>query len=371
MTLAALPAPIVGGPPLPTLLGTGLTTSIGSQNTFTFDGASDGLAIVFQAQTTTCPDLVSFVVNTVTAAGTTGTIDATVQTLDSSGLPSGTPVTNSATGSATITTTGVKTISGMVGTATLTVGEFYAVVIQAGAGWDRTLTINTSMSSNVQQGFPYLCSKNGAAAWGKNNTGTVGWQMGIADSGGNYMYVPGFCGAATVALQAFSNSTNPDERGNRFVLNAPATCIGVQVWMAGGPGANDNHSIYLYSGHTGTPTTLASKVIDGDNQVSGAGHTYLFDAAVDLAAGTTYAIALKADGTETASIPLYDYSSNAHLGGFFGTSFYSTTRNNGSGAFTDDDAKVYAIFPIFSKFDDATGGGGGGGGPLIGGRLVA
>lgn len=370
MTLQALPAPIICGPPLPVILGSGLTTSIGGQNTYTFDAQDDGLAVIFQAQTTTCPDLVSFVVNAATVAGTAGDINATVQTV-SNGTPSGTPVTNSATGTATISTTGVKTISGMAGTATLTVGEFYAVVIQAGAGWNRTLTISTHYGSNTQQGFPYLLTKNGAASWGSLAAGSVGWQMGIADSSGNYMYVPGCAGAMTAALQSFANSTNPDERGNRFVLSAPATCVGLQVWTAGLPGANDDFSIALYSDHTTSPVTLASKAIDGDNSAFAAGHTYLFNTPVDLSAGTVYAIAYKADGIETANIPRMDYASNAHLGGFFGTSFYSTTRNNGSGAFTDDNAKVYAIFPILSKIDDATGGAGGGGGPLIGGRLAA
>ena len=359
MTLTALPAPIILGPQNPIVVGMNLTTTLGSQNTTTFDGAADGMAIVFQAQSTTVPDLVSFVVNAVTVAGTTGDIEATLQTVDaSSGLPSGTIVTNSNTATSTISTTGVKTISGIAGTATVTVGEFYAIVIQAGSGWDRTMTINYNFSGNVQQGFPYITFKNGAGAWSKSNTGTVGWQMGIADSSGNYMYIPGCCGAASVALQSFSNATNPDERGNRFVVNAPTTCIGVQVWLAGGPGANDSFTIALYSGHTGTPSTLASKAVDGDYQVSGAGHTIYFDTAVNLSAGTTYAVALKADGTDTASIPRHDYSSNAHLGNYFSTSFYSTTRNNGSGAFTDDDAKVYAIFPVLSQFDDAAGGGG-------------
>lgn len=371
MTLQALPAPIICGPPLPIILGSGLTTSIGGQNTQTFDAVDDGLALIFQAQNTTCPNLVSFIVNAVTVVGSAGDINATVQTV-SNGAPSGTPVTGSATGTATVTTTGVKTISGMAGTASLTVGEFYAVVIQAGSGWNRTLTINTHYGSNTQSGFPYLATKNGAAAWGTQPAGSAGWQIGMADSSGNYMYAPGFVGASTAALQSFADSTNPDERGNRFVLSAPATCVGVQVWLAGPPGANDDHTIALYSGHTGgSPTLLASKAIDGDNNAFAAGHTYLFSSAVDLSASTVYAIALKANGIETANIIRYDYDSNAHLGGFFGTSFYSTTRNNGSGAFTDDNAKVYAIFPILSKIDDATGGAGGGGGPLIGGRLAA
>ena len=371
MTLQALPAPIIYGPPLPIILGSGLTTSIGGQNTHTFDAVDDALAIVFQAQSTTCPNLVAFVVNAVSVAGTAGDINATVQTLNTSGAPSGTPVTGSATGTATISTTGVKTISGMAGTASLTVGEFYAVVIQAGSGWNRTLTINTHYGSNTQQGFPYLATKNGAAAWGTIAAGSVGWQIGLADSSGNYMYTPGCAGAMTAALQSFADSTNPDERGNRFVLSAPATCVGLQVWLAGPPGSNDDHSIALYSSHTTAPTTLASKSIDGDYSAFAAGHTYLFNTPVDLAAGTVYAIALKAAGTETANIPRMDYDSNAHLGNFLGTSFYSTTRNNGSGAFTDDSAKVYAVFPLLSKIDDATGGAGGGGGPLIGGRLAA
>jgi hypothetical protein len=379
VTAQALQAPMVMTPfggAVPTGV---LTTSLGSDQTFTFNGAGDKVAFVFQSPGTTVPDIVAFVVATVSVAGTTGTIDCTLETLASDGTPSGTAVTNSATASATASTTGVKTASGMAGTATVTEGQEYAVVLTAGSGWDRTLTIKLSTgSAQGNIGFPYTLTKDSAGAWAKSTGTNCGWCLGLAASGGTYLQIPGLLSAYSLASYAtFSDATNPDERGNRFSLAVPATCIGALVIYNGGttPGANDDYSVSLYSSHTGTPSQLATKAMDGDAQGAGAPHIVRFTSAVDLTANTTYALALKANGSDNASLLRWDYSANADLAGVLGTSFYSTTRDGGTGApttggnsFTDDNAKVYAVFPLFSKFDDGAGGGGGAsGGFVIGG----
>lgn len=363
MTLTALPSPIALAPNIGSTWGSTATTSIGSQNTMTFNAAGDKVALVFQAISTTAPDIVSFVVSGAATPGTTGDIEATLETLATDGTPSGTPVSSSATGSATISTTGVKTISGMVGTATLVQGTQYAVVLTAGSGWDRTLTIGTFVGSNSNTGMPYMLSKDTAGAWGKLQNGITGFQMGIAASGGTYMYIPGVVGGHNPALQSFSNSTNPDERGNVFTLAVPATCIGLICAYNGGsaPGNADAFSVRLYSDPTGSPTVLASQSIDGDAQTSGLPHAVYFDAAVDLSASTQYAVTFKADSTDSAALLRFDYETgnNALLGSHCGTSFYEATRNDLTGAFSTVDYRVYAVYPIFSKMDNGAGGGGG------------
>lgn len=374
MTLQALPVRVILGPQVPLVSGsTATSTGIGSQNTITFDAAGDAVAVVFQATATTMIDRIAFRCS-VSVAGTAGDVEATIQTLDTSGLPSGTIVTNSGTGASTISASGAYEISGVAGTASLSVGTQYALVLTAGAGWDRTMTINTFVGTSGAVSMPYLCSKTGAS-WSKTaGANTSGFLFGVADSSGNYMSISGAIGAASVATQSFSNSTNPDERGNVFTLTAPATCVGLSIAYSAGsaPADADAFSVYLYSDPTGTPTQLATQAIDGDAQANAFVHFVFFATAVDLAANTQYGITFKADSTDSAQVVRFDYNTSGELGGHCGTSFYAATRNNQSGALSTTNTQVYGVWPIFSKFDDATGGGGGGGMRLAGhGGLAA
>jgi hypothetical protein len=111
-------------------------------------------------------------------------------------------------------------------------------------------------------------------------------------------------------------------------------------------------------------TQLDTVAIDGDAQGGAVPHLVLFTSAISLSANTVYGIALKATGSDSANMFRWDFNANADLGCFAGTSFYSITRDGGSGAptgggntFTTDDAKVYSIFPVLSAFDDGAGGG--------------
>lgn len=346
--------------------------SVGSLASITFNGAGDKIAMVFQAYSTTPPDSIDWHIGTVTTAGTTGVIEATLETLATDGTPSGTLVTNSATGTTggTISTTGYKSVSGMAGTASLVVGTQYALVLTAGAGWDRTITMAYSLGANSGLSMPYALTKDSAGAWTKAPTTNWGYLWGCRDSSGNRMYIPGLAGAYSTAsaAQTFSDATNPDERGNRFSLPFPAKMIGLWVAYTGGsaPGANDNFSVSAYSDIAGAVTQLATVAIDGDAQGGNWPHLVLFPSTISLAANTVYGIALKATGTDSASLFRWDFNANADLGFFMGIDFYSITRDGGSGAptgggntFTTDSAKVYSVFPVFSAFDDGAGGGGG------------
>lgn len=371
MTLQAFPHPVMMAPFVGAAGGNIYTSTngINVEATIQLNAAGDGVGVVFQALETTMIDQITFWVAVATTAGTAGDIEVSIQTLDSSGLPSGTPVTSSNTATQTISTTGRKAVSGIAGSATLTVGTQYALCIVAGAGWDRDLTIRYAWgTSGASISMPYAVSKT-AASWTKLSGTTFGWFFGAEDSSGNPLVIPGLVGAATIAAPTFNDASNPDERGNRFVLDAPKTCIGVAYYNSAGsaPGNTDAFAVSLYSGLTGTPTQLATAAIDGDAQTTNVIHYGYFPAPVDLAAGTTYALAFKPTSTDTQSVARYEYDSASDREVLMGPDFYMTSRDGGSGApaasgnaFTDDDTKVYCVWPIFSKSDDATGGGGGG-----------
>lgn len=359
MTMVNLPAPVAMSPFGGSIPVGDLGTAVGSAQSFVFNGATDKVAVIFTARSTTVPDLVSFYVSAATA-GTTGNIEATLETVVN-GVPAG-AVANSATGSATISTIGYKTISGMAGTATISPGTQYAIVLTAGAGWDRAITVRIANgNANSSQNYPCVKTKDSAGSWAVVTGCNLGFSFGMADTGGTYMHTPGLFGAYDGSVQSFGSGTNPDERGNRFVLPAPMRLCGLlALYASGAPGANDDVKFKLLSSHTGTPNELISVTLEGEAQGGDLSHIISFGGGYVCEAGVVYAITMEALGTDTQAMLRWVYDTNAHLGNMLGTSFYSTTRNDG-GSCTDADNMIYGLFPIFDQIDDATGGGGGGG----------
>jgi hypothetical protein len=182
-----------------------------------------------------------------------------------------------------------------------------------------------------------------------------GWCFGIASASAK-IQIPGLVGPYTdFAVQAFSDSTNPDERGNRILLPFPATLAGVMIasTRGGTPDTNDDYSVTLYTDILGSPSGTP---LNFDGEVGlGFMNIWLPLAPVDLAAGTVYGLATKSLGAGGHQMIRYDYAANADLGWGCGVDFYSITRNNSSGAFTADTAKVYAIYPVFSHLDSGFG----------------
>lgn len=378
MTLAALPNFVPLSPFCPGVMGNTHTSSttgtgLGSEATVTFDAAGDAVAFIFTAESTTMIDKISFWVSVHT---TTGTVKATVETLGTTGNPSGTPVTSSNSPTASITALGRQEISGIAGSASLTVGAQYALVLTADTGFAGNFTIRITWGAGGQTGYPYFAS-NTTGSYGKGSQTVWGYFLGAKDSSDNPILLTAGVGAATMTTQTFSNATNPDERGNRFVLAVPATCIGIAYSNAAGstPGSTDAYGVALYSGHTTSPSLLASANPDGDAQMTHLAHVALFDTPVDLAANTVYAVTIKATSTDTLNVHRYGYNSASDAACNMGADFYATTRDGGAGnpttggnVFTDDDTSVYCVWPIFKKFDDATSGSGGGSfGRMIGG----
>ena len=361
MALVALPRPFILIPDGMLPLG-GLSTAAGSASGITFNGAGDKIAWIFQARSTTPPDSIRFVVSSYTSSGT---VDATLETVASDGTPSGTPVTNSGTASVTVgSPAGYKVTSGgLAGTASLTVGTVYAIVLTAAGGFGGNFVIPARYGSTGQFGLPYALTKDSAGAWTKLSSGESGWLVGAADSGGTVMQLGGMIGACTgYAYQAFADATNPDERGTRFVPAAPMTVCGAAYFYTGGsaPATADAHTVKLLSSVSsgGTPTEERTYVSGGGEQMSGGPHVCFFSSGYDVAAGSSYGLTLKADSTDNANFLRLDYNANSDLAGLAGVDAHSITRNGG-GTVTYDTAKVYAIWPIISHIDDGSGGGGG------------
>lgn len=359
MALTAINCPVPWAPFFPGL--SVATTSLGSDATFTFNAAADKMGFIFHAASTTPPDQIKFKCATYSS---TGTIDVTIETVDATtGFPSGTPVTNSATGSVSVASTGTKTATGIAGTAALTIGETYAIVLTATGGFAGNFTVLRTTGTNGGMGMPHSLTKDSAGAWTKLGTTNCGLAIGFFTAAGASIHMSGFAGAYLATTQTFADATNPDERGSRFVAPVDATCYGAVLYagMGSTPADVNSYTMSLYSAHTsGSPVPETTQAFDGDNQAPNMMRVLLFSAPFDLVAGQTYALAIKATSTTGPSMMRHVYATTAELGCYLSDSFYSTTRNNGSGAFTDTNTEVYAIFPLLSHLDDGAGGAGGG-----------
>lgn len=337
-----------------------LSTSLGSASTFTMNGAADKIGLHFTYDGVNFPDGISFLVSSFTS---TGTIDATLETIDATtGFASGTPVTNSASGSVSVTSTGVKTITGLTGTAVLSAGTHYAIVLSATGGFAGNFAIQYGQGTTGFMGWPIMATKDSAGAWTKANVGNVGFLFGFKTAGGAYFRVPNYAGpVSAVAVQAFSDATNPDERGIRYVPEVEETLHGVVVYVSQGSTPGDAHSITLgvYSAPTTAVSSLTTQAMDGDLAGNGQLHVFALDAPINLTAGAEYGLVIKATGGTAVNFTRYDYPNAADLDAMFGQANYAITRNNSSGNFTADTDSFYTILPIISKVHDGASSGGG------------
>lgn len=347
----------------------GMVNSVGSAATMTFNGAGDKIGFVWTATSTTVPDLAAFYVSSHTS---TGTIDCTIETVDATtGFPTGTLVTNSATASVSVTGTGIKTAAGMAGTATISAGTEYALVLTATAGFAGTFNVQWAQGAGGNIGYPYLLTKDSGGAWTKQTTSNSGYFLGMADTGGTYIQTDMLSGpVSSFAYQGVTDSTNPDERGNRFVPTVPCTCYGAWVGLGLATTPDDTHSyaLSLYSSHTATPVQMATDVFDGNIQATSTVRYLPFTSPQALSAGVTYAIAIKPTSSGGVQFLRAQLGANARLQTLTGTTtMYSTTRDGGAGApsgggnnFSDTNTDIYLILPVLSKYDDGAGGSGAG-----------
>ncbi len=187
------------GPLLGMIFGSSITSSLGSGTSYNFNAADDSIGYLMQSPGTTMIDRVAFRVQSVSTPGSAGDIECEIQGIDASGHPDGTKLTNSNTGTLTVSTTGVKEITGIAGTATIAKGQYIALVLNAGTGWNRSLNITlTQGTSQCGMGFPHYRTQNAGGGWGSRFAGTnSGWCMGIGDSSGDYMRYSGFAGPWT------------------------------------------------------------------------------------------------------------------------------------------------------------------------------
>jgi hypothetical protein len=167
--------------------------------------------------------------------------------------------------------------------------------------------------------------------------------------------------------EAWSDSTNPDERG--LIFQVPWDCKIDGFWMVGAPsaGATGDFTLALYSSPTGTPAAMASVAVLAEQMgtaVADRPAFFVLPSEVSLSRNTDYILAMRATGAGNCRLRTSVLGNTAYrvfLPG--GTTLAKGTRDNGSGAFTAESPAVtmYIMGVRISSLDDGTGSGGGGG----------
>ncbi len=330
--------------------------AVGTASTFTFDAASDGIAVVFRSPATAL-DKVSFRSETYTS---TGTLECSIQTVDTSGLPTGTVVGSTPTVSITSGPTNWE-VTGLAATG-LSLTTQYAIVIQAQAGFAGNFTLRSTGEGSVvpPDVHPYMLTKNGAGAWTKTSFAGFGGAVGIGDTSRYYM-LPYMLGGHDIGTgTAVTSTSDPREVGCIFQIPFKARLSGVVAYH-NRAGASADSSFHLYSTPLGTPVEQLTISIDDDQERTGTGWRYYnFGSTYEISINTNYVIAIQSAGSNGVGLTELTCESNAVLDCFFDKNVYKAYRaTTGSTTFSTTDTVCPFIFPVFDQMDDGASAGGG------------
>ncbi len=144
-----------------------------------------------------------------------------------------------------------------------------------------------------------------AGAWGAGAQADLPLAYLTFDDGSlGVFYSADYLPFATLTSEAFSDSTNPDERG--LLFQVPWTCKaeGARLYCQSAGVSTADYEIRIYADPLGTPSLLATVAVEG-GQLSNQGNAVniLFPAKVDLTRNTDYAMVVKATGANNFRYP--------------------------------------------------------------------
>jgi len=293
-----------------------------SLSTKTLDASTDKLAYVFQIPKSGNVTKIGFRTSTVTVADT---LKITLQTVDSSGNPTGTLYGGSAlvTQAAPASNTWYEVTLGTPAAAIQ--GDVVAAVIE----------FNSYVAGNLQitihadgPKFPFI-NQNDAAAWAHQSGGII---MSLGYDDGSYG-MNNTLPITAFTSQAYNSGSTPDERALKFSI--PVTCrvCGASINIATAAGAN--FDVVLYD--TDGTTVLASVSMDGDVKGGTAMNRMVvyFPTPVTLTAGASYRLSVKPTTANSVTVIEMTVNNAAYLEAIpGGTTCILSTRTD-AGAWSD------------------------------------
>lgn len=346
MTLVSLPSPIAW----PGLTGNG-TGAPFLANSTTIDAAGEYVAYVAVAREDMVVSHVGFRSGTATGSPT---VDVRIETVDATGLPSGTLFgtdTNLSDGVAI--TTNANVLKALTASASITKGQAFCVKIAYVAGTSLQIIYLSTTSSTSRSNLPYAVFNTGTPTKTvmQDNTPTIS----LGSSSTTFYRLPGFIPASAASASTFNN-TSSARRGLRFT--PPMNCRAIGLRWFNGASTGDYNAILFND--AGTELSSSSTAFDGDLTAANAGGniTVYFDNTVTLTAGTTYRIAIEPSSATnvtvaTITLPSVDYRGASPAG----TTAHYTTYVASSWTDTATD-QIPLMDVLLDQIDDGAGTGG-------------
>lgn len=372
MAIATLPGALVQC--VPDYNGSGVQQgSVGTLflSTFTFDAATDVLAIVTRVPQSGTLTALEFRTGTVSTAG--ADFDMGLYQIDgATGLPTTTPYVTNSNGTVTVATSDdnvFKSVAINSGTGvSVTQGDLVGVVLSVVSGTPNTVQVAAPSVIFRQMALQPYRVENTTGALAKVASSFI--PCFVWNYGGTYVFAEG---ASPVTAGNYQTPGNGAERGLRFQLPVPFSLKGVKL-LLGNIAAGADFEVRLYSG-TAPYTTEQTVSMDGENVQSATNDglvTLIFPASETLAANTTYFIAVKqttANVVQTTewTVPSAGYMAAMPGGAAFQLCNRDATAVTNNTSFTVTDTIQPSIFLLLDGLDDGAGGGGGGGQRVIGG----
>lgn len=342
-TLVSLPSPII----FPGIVGA-MAGGPGFGTAATLDATGEYITYVQVAREDMVLSHVGFRVGTV---ANSPTVEVRIETLDASGIPSGTLWGTNTNGTSATLTTNSNPLVALTAAATITKGEAFAVkIVWGGVATSSVIVqLTNSLPMPYNSSAPYsVINTTGSAV--KASLGAMG-SLAFGSSATTFYYVPGFF-PTTAFSGAVFNNTNSAKRGLKFTIPMKARAIGIR-WL-GGAAVGDYNAVLLDTSNN----VLATGTFDGDVTAanSGAPLSVYFTTQATLTPGT-YRVAIEPTTTtnvnvSTYTLPSSDYFSATPAGL---TAVYSTFV---SGTWTDSTTQLPAMDVILDQLDDGAGSGG-------------
>ncbi len=344
------------------------STSSGNAGNRQIRAIGDYVAFIRQAESADTITDVGFYFDARGTNATPGTARVGIQTVTSSGAISGTwlgytDYTANATNFPNFTAVTLSITAN--GTASVTRGQFYAIVVYCQSGtWDATnnlqiSTINTNVGQ-IANTFPTMRAVVGGVQTDTNNPSTpMHWAKSSTQYYGNAFYGSG-------SIASFNSAATPDEIGMKFVVPSGWTTnfnvLGIQGVL--GPtnsAATFNMKLYDSANNVLQTTSYNSLDIYGGNNVNSLRTVYFNTTTLsNLIPGDTYRITIEATSATLGAMSMQriTYPSAAHVAAFVGSGTYMRTERTNAGAWTDTDTQGLCWKLIISAAT-ATGGAGG------------
>lgn len=317
-------------------------------NRETIDAAGEYTAFIGCASENMTISHVGFLPGTVVGSGAAEIRIETVNAAD--GFPSGTlwnsptNTTNVTTGALTSNTWGLFALTA---SASITVGQVYAVKILYNAG--TSFITRETGAFEMGTSLPYRAFNTGTPTIAAL-TGMLAIALGSSST--TFYNVPGiFPSTNTVATNTFNN-TNSAARGLKFQVPFKCRCIG--IWMHGHTSVGDHNM--MIQDDSGNELSSSSTTFEGDQSASSGGagvKYYFFDNTVTLSPATNYRAVIQpnsATNTQiyTVTIPSADYRSATEWGS---NSLYCTFTSGGGWVDTATD-QIPLMGIIIDQLDD-------------------